>query len=113
MPTVYMFNAAGDFTGLDFVDDNYEPGEFEAVVPDGEEINFHKFALRDGELVEGLTPEEIAERTKPIEQQPSQEDRIAQLEQENKLLKAQKNALTERTDFHEEVLTEIILTINP
>ncbi|MBD8037075.1 hypothetical protein H9635_09990 [Solibacillus sp. A46] len=43
----------------------------------------------------------------------NEKDRILQLEQENKLLKAQNNALTERTDFHEEVLTEIILTITP
>ena len=35
------------------------------------------------------------------------------LQQENILLKAQNNALTERTDFHEEILTEIILTIAP
>lgn len=29
------------------------------------------------------------------------------------LLKAQNQALTDRTDFHEDVLTEIILAINP
>lgn len=38
---------------------------------------------------------------------------IAELKQENILLKAQNKALTDRTDFHEEVLTEIILSINP
>lgn len=41
----------------------------------------------------------------------SDKERIAQLEQENRLLKAQNNVLAERTDFHEEVLSEIILTI--
>lgn len=45
---------------------------------------------------------------------PTKEElRIAELEQENTLLKAQNKALTERTDFHEEVLTEIILKITP
>ncbi|MER2030928.1 MAG: hypothetical protein ABS903_17330 [Solibacillus sp.] len=45
---------------------------------------------------------------------PSAEQRrIQELEQENALLKAQNKALTERTDFHEEVLAEIILTITP
>lgn len=45
---------------------------------------------------------------------PSKEGRrIQELEQENALLKAQNKALTERTDFHEEVLAEIILTITP
>ncbi|MFO1442781.1 hypothetical protein KDN24_06080 [Bacillus sp. Bva_UNVM-123] len=44
---------------------------------------------------------------------PSKEERrIKELEKENTLLKAQNQALAERTDFHEEVLTEIILTIN-
>lgn len=37
---------------------------------------------------------------------------IEELKQENTLLKAQNQALTDRTDFHEEVLTEIIVTIN-
>ena len=45
---------------------------------------------------------------------PTKEElRIAELEQENLLLKAQNKALSERTDFHEEILTEIILTIAP
>lgn len=35
------------------------------------------------------------------------------LKRENTLLKAQNQALTDRTDFHEEVLAEIILAINP
>ena len=48
----------------------------------------------------------------PEQSKPSTEEKIKQLEQENTMLKAQNRALTERTDFHEEVLTEIILTIN-
>lgn len=35
------------------------------------------------------------------------------LNKENALLKAQNRALCDRTDFHEDVLTEIILTISP
>ncbi|MEC1180360.1 hypothetical protein P9B03_17840 [Metasolibacillus meyeri] len=42
----------------------------------------------------------------------TQEERIQELEQENKLLKAQNLALVKQTEFHEEVLAEIILTIN-
>lgn len=42
-----------------------------------------------------------------------QERKIEELERENALLKAQNNALTERTEFHEEILAEIILTITP
>lgn len=43
---------------------------------------------------------------------PTPEEKFAQLEQENKLLKAQNTALVEQTEFHEDVLTEIILAIN-
>ncbi|WPK10606.1 hypothetical protein R6U77_12010 [Lysinibacillus louembei] len=42
----------------------------------------------------------------------TQEERIHELEQENKLLKAQNTALVQQTEFHEEVLTEIILALN-
>lgn len=43
---------------------------------------------------------------------PTQEERIHELEQENKLLKAKNTALVQQTEFHEEVLTEIILALN-
>lgn len=39
------------------------------------------------------------------------ENEIKRLEAENALLKAQNQALADRTDFHEDVLEEIILTI--
>lgn len=45
--------------------------------------------------------------------QESLTEKISLLEKENILLKAQNKALSERTDFHEEVLAEIILTITP
>ena len=38
--------------------------------------------------------------------------KISNLEQENKLIKVKNEALSERGDFHEEVLTEIILMIS-
>lgn len=64
------------------------------------------------EWVEDATQEYIDEMTN-VKVEPTAEERIVQLEQENTLLKAQNNALAERTDFHEEVLTEIILSIAP
>lgn len=39
-------------------------------------------------------------------------EQVKQLEKDNTLLKAQNKALADKTDFHEEVLTEIILAIN-
>lgn len=50
--------------------------------------------------------------TRKIKIKTPTERKIEELEQENKLLKAQNAALVEQTEFHEEVLTEIILAIN-
>lgn len=41
------------------------------------------------------------------------EEEFDTLKQENTLLKAQSQANSDRADFHEEVLAEIILAINP
>ncbi|WP_277585835.1 hypothetical protein [Psychrobacillus antarcticus] len=41
------------------------------------------------------------------------EKRIVELEKENILLKAQAQANSDRADFQEEVLTEIIMTVMP
>jgi len=62
----------------------------------------------DGRWVDVITEEE-REAMKPV-YVPSD---IEILQKENALLKAQNQALTERSDFHEEILTEIILTIAP
>lgn len=43
----------------------------------------------------------------PGEPEPTTEDRVADLEAENKLLKAQVEALTETNDFHEELIVEL------
>lgn len=51
--------------------------------------------------------------TRKIKIKTPQERKIEELERENTLLKARNNALSERTDFHEEILAEIILTITP
>lgn len=116
MPRLLNFDDNGFYIfGADIygVPEVTQPGKNQYLAGDDEVTTFQKPKLVDGQVVEGLTEEEIAEMTNPVEQEPSQEDRIAQLEQENMLLKAQNSALTERTDFHEEVLTEIILTITP
>ena len=42
-----------------------------------------------------------------------EEKRIQELERENKILKAQNQALADQAEFHTDVLTEIILTITP
>jgi hypothetical protein len=49
---------------------------------------------------------------RPVYQAPLSLE-VVKLKQENNLLKAQTQANADRTDFHEEVLTEIILAINP
>jgi hypothetical protein len=45
--------------------------------------------------------------------QPPLSVEVTKLKQENNLLKAQTQVNADRTDLHEEVLTEIILAINP
>lgn len=116
MPRLLNFDEEGFYIfGADVhnVPEGTPTNENQYLAGDDETTPFNRPKLVDGKIVEGLTPEELDELNKPVEQEPSPEERIAQLEQENKLLKAQNNALTERTDFHEEVLTEIILTITP
>ena len=41
----------------------------------------------------------------------TQEEKLNKLEQENKLLKAQNQALTEKTDFHEELIAEMAMLV--
>lgn len=72
--------------------------------------DFYKPKYENGQWIEGATPEEIEAIENPKEPEDPFE-RIAQLEAENVLLKAQNKALVDRTDFHEDVLEEIILTI--
>ncbi|OMD29155.1 hypothetical protein BJP48_18870 [Paenibacillus odorifer] len=60
----------------------------------------------DNLWVEGLTPEEIAELTKPGEL-----SEIEMLKKENMLLKAQNNAITERADFIEDIIAEMAMHI--
>ncbi|WP_419962118.1 hypothetical protein [Psychrobacillus sp. BM2] len=53
------------------------------------------------------------EDTKQIIYVSVPEEEFGSLKQENTLLKAQSQANSDRADFHEEVLAEIILAINP
>ena len=82
-----------------------------ANIDDFDIENFDCYKEVDGELVWDEDKYRAKVNPTALPSQPSDLERIVQLEQENKLLKAQNNALTERTDFHEEVLAEIILTI--
>lgn len=63
-------------------------------------------AQPDNLWVEGLTPEEIAELTKPGEL-----SEIELLKKENLLLKAQNSAITERADFIEDIIAEMAMQI--
>ena len=71
-----------------------------------DELHFH-LELIDGEIT-------IVKDERPIEiNPPTLEEQLSEKDKQILLLQAQNNALTERTDFHEEILTEIILTIAP
>jgi hypothetical protein len=59
--------------------------------------------LLDGNYLIFVSEEELNKLREPSP--------IEKLQQENILLKAQNQALSDRTDFHEDVLSEIILTM--
>jgi hypothetical protein len=81
--------------------------EYAEIWVENEEIErrtlTHEFSIANDEIVFG--EEKVIEE---IQQEPSE---IEKLQQENILLKAQNQALSDRTDFHEDVLSEIILTM--
>lgn len=64
----------------------------------------------DTKEVEFSYPDGTEETVEPVYREPLSEQ-VGNLQRENTLLKAQNNILVERMDFHEEVLSEIILTI--
>ncbi|WP_405173800.1 hypothetical protein [Paenibacillus sp. FSL H8-0260] len=72
----------------------------------GEQPIYMPPMMPDNLWVEGLTPEEIAELTKPGEL-----SEIEMLKKENMLLKAQNNAITERADFIEDIIAEMAMQI--
>lgn len=82
----------------------------------GYQVNIKKLAtLPDDEKHKALEfiypdPNVPQEEQEPVYQAPLSV-KVEQLKQENLLLKAQNAALTERTDFHEDVLTELILEV--
>ncbi|WP_339308828.1 hypothetical protein NSS98_25320 [Paenibacillus sp. FSL E2-0274] len=75
-------------------------------VEQGPEPVYAPPAQPDNLWIEGLTPEEIAELTKPGEL-----SEIEILKKENMLLKAQNNAITERADFIEDIIAEMAMHI--
>lgn len=63
----------------------------------------HEFTILDGEIVFG--DEKVSEES------PQEPTEIEVLQQENVLLKAQNQALADRTDFHEELIVELAMQI--
>lgn len=75
-----------------------------AEIPQGEGM---PYADVDAQTVYFIMP------TPELALKPTPEERLATLEAENKLLKAQSQALSSQLDFQEEVITELILTVVP
>lgn len=114
MQKIYKIDAEGFLIfGADaFIKENDDvPEGYVSTYYDTSERGYFKPRWNGTEWIEGATQEEINEITN-VPREPTLEEKFAQLEQENKLLKAQNLALVEQTEFHEEVLTEIILAIN-
>lgn len=67
---------------------------------------YYDFVIEEGKLVD------IVELEKPPEP-PPKPDPIEQLQQEKEMLELQVQTLSDRSEFLEEVLTEVILTTVP
>jgi hypothetical protein len=110
MVLVYLCDEEGYYKDWTMVNEG-EPlpdNSTKLMPPDG----MHKPRLINDEWVETLTEEEIAERKKEQPVQLTEEQlRLQTLEQENKLLKVQNKALSERTDFHEELIAEMAMIV--
>ncbi len=97
-----------------------EANEFEITTPCNtcEDNDFYKPKWTGETWVEGATEEEIREweeqdkidicPTKTVEQRLEEaEQKLAESEEEKKLLKAQVEVLSNTTDFHEELIAEM------
>ncbi|WP_342472182.1 hypothetical protein MHH70_18320 [Metasolibacillus sp. FSL H7-0170] len=111
MKRLLTFDKDGFYIGEEIVLEVVEPDENQYVADVDEVISFYNPKLVDGQVVEGLTEEEIDESIKPLDKEPSQENRIVWLEQENKLLKLQNQANAERIEFMENLITEIAMKV--
>lgn len=111
-----MFAYAIDDSG--YIIENYLIGGG-VEIPDGcidvqlpQPLIFHKPKWDGEQWGEGATQEEIDEinNSQPTPK-PSEIERIEALEQENAILKAQKQVLAEQVEFHEELIIELAMQI--
>ncbi|MEH7389664.1 hypothetical protein [Bacillus sp. JJ1474] len=65
----------------------------------------YEFTIVNGEIVFG--------NEKVNDDQPAEPSPLEKLQQDNILLKAQNQALIERTDFHEELIAELAMFVYP
>lgn len=87
-------------------------GSIQVRVIDFDAPNYDCYKLTDGgELVWDEDKYQAKINPPIIELQPSDKERIENLERENALLKAQKQALSEQVDFHEELIVELATQI--
>ncbi|MEC0092924.1 hypothetical protein [Paenibacillus macquariensis] len=111
------FNESGNITGF-YVNTIHGENIPEAALP----ITIEEWQLYssnsylykfDGEAIREKTPEEIAGEYVEPEPIPKTEDqlRIELLEQENTLLTAQNQAISERADFIDEVIAEMAMMV--
>ena len=107
------YSLPADLTGWTKIDEGYgdkfslaQSHYLEKPLYDGAVL---RYKLVDGKVVE-RTAEEI-EADKAILPKPVIPKSNAELEQENKLLKAQLNAATERSDFIEDCIAEMAMQV--
>ncbi|ERN52820.1 hypothetical protein M3689_07155 [Alkalihalophilus marmarensis] len=75
--------------------------------PDTHYLRFSSYEIREDKVIRLY---EVIEQ--PVEELAPYTPSIEDLAKENQLLKAQNKALSEKADFHEDVLTELIITVH-
>ncbi len=83
---------------------------FGAYSKDFAECNGYRVNLETKQLEFSYPDPNETETTEPVYQKPLSEE-VEELKAENNLLKAQNQALTERTDFHEELIAEMAMMV--
>lgn len=82
MKRLLHFDDEGFYVDEEIVSDGTRPNVNQYIADIDEDISFHRIKLVDGQLVEGLTPEEIAERENQVPPKDPTFEKLESIEKE-------------------------------
>lgn len=107
MTQVWLLDEDGFFTGVSkFVEEVETNMAIQPLL-----VGYVKPKWTGREWIEGATDEEIQEWKNSLPKMPAPVKTNEELEHENKLLKAQVQALNATTEFHEELIAEMAMVL--